>query len=242
MKSLAMVPRVKMPDATSTGRLIGRMIRKKAVTRLAPSIEGRLFDLPRQVLEVGRQHPHAEGQGHRRIDQEERQEVVVQPERDHHLIQRDEEDRLRDDVGGEDRAPPPPEAGWTQPAEGVGRGDTQPERGHAPSRRRRRGCSRARSERIRTSKHGRPRSPEPPPSRSNSSSKFSRVGFTTMNGFPKTSSVGGLQRLHEHEVDREDAVDRGEQQKRSHGRASSTRAAGSRRPPPRAGRTAGTAR
>jgi TctA family transporter len=38
VKSLAMVPRVKMPAATSTGRLRGRMIRKKAVARLAPSM------------------------------------------------------------------------------------------------------------------------------------------------------------------------------------------------------------
>ena len=39
VKSLAMVPSVKMPAATSTGRLKGRMIRKKAVARLAPSIK-----------------------------------------------------------------------------------------------------------------------------------------------------------------------------------------------------------
>ena len=38
VKSLAMVPRVKMPAATSTGRLMGRMMRKKAVARLAPSM------------------------------------------------------------------------------------------------------------------------------------------------------------------------------------------------------------
>ena len=38
MKSLAMVPSVKMPAATRTGRLMGRMIRKKAVARLAPSM------------------------------------------------------------------------------------------------------------------------------------------------------------------------------------------------------------
>ena len=38
MKSLATVPRVKMPAAMRTGRLMGRMMRKKAVTRPAPSI------------------------------------------------------------------------------------------------------------------------------------------------------------------------------------------------------------
>jgi hypothetical protein len=86
-------------------------------------MRGRLFDLPRQVLEVAREHPHAEGQGHARVDEEKGQQAVVQPERVHDLKERDEEDGLRDDVRGEDAAPPPAEARWTQPAERIAGGD-----------------------------------------------------------------------------------------------------------------------
>ena len=37
VKSLAIVPTVKIPAATMTDRLMGRMMRTNAVTRLAPS-------------------------------------------------------------------------------------------------------------------------------------------------------------------------------------------------------------
>ena len=190
MKSLAMVPREKIPEATRDGPAHRQDDPEEGGGAVRALDRGRLLDLLRQVLEVGREHPHAEGQGHRRIDEEEGQEVVVQSERDHHLVERDEEDGLRNDVGGEDRAPPPPEAGWPQAAQGVGRGDTHAEGGHHRAGKDEEGVREPVQEGIRAAEGGPHEATEPRSSRSNSSSKLSRVGFTTMNGFPKTSSLG----------------------------------------------------
>src|SRR5262249_57173618 len=93
-----------------------------------PLDEGRLLDRPRQALEIGGEDPDAEGKGHGRIDEEEREEIVVQAEPEHHAVERYEENGLRDDVGGEDRAPPPPEAWGLKPPQRIGGGEAQGER------------------------------------------------------------------------------------------------------------------
>src|SRR5207249_1860291 len=61
-----------------------------------------------------------ERQRHRRIDEQQDDGIVVEAEADDDLVERDEQDRVRHDVGGEDRAPPPAEARRLQAAERVG--------------------------------------------------------------------------------------------------------------------------
>jgi hypothetical protein len=69
-----------MPAATRMGRLMGRTIREEGRGAARALDEGRFLDLPRQVLEVGREDPDAEGQRHGWVE-EERQGVVGEPER-----------------------------------------------------------------------------------------------------------------------------------------------------------------
>src|SRR5256886_16335368 len=80
----------------------------------------RLLDLPREVTVVRGEDPDAEGQRHRRVDEDERAVTVVETEGDEHLVEGDEQDRVGHDVGREERAPPPEPARGLESTQRVG--------------------------------------------------------------------------------------------------------------------------
>src|SRR5262245_10437471 len=172
--------------------------------------QGRLLDLARQVLEVPREHPHAEGQRHARVDEEQGEQAVVQREHVHDLKERNEEDGLRDDVSGEHDAPPPAEARRTQPTERVTRRDTRHKRRQNGSGKHEEGVRDPVQEWIGATQ----RVAHEAPDLALSLEQLLEVLEGRIHDDERIAEdvlLRGLQRLHQHEVNRKEAVDRGEE-------------------------------
>ncbi len=165
------------------------------------------------MLEVRREHPHAERQRGGGIDQHEDEQVVVEPQGVDHVIEGDEQDGLRDDVAREDHPPPPPEAGRAETPEGVGGGDGGSQGEDDRSREDDDGVLQPHEERVGSAEHV-------PDERSRLPLRDEQLLEVLQGRVQDDERVAehvllrGLQRLDEHEVDREEAVHDHEQHQR----------------------------